>query len=153
MKLIIIIIMLFFRRISPSDLTKEQILKFLLTRVDTMKTLMRACTTFNLLLSNEISFSSLELFERIGVGATASVYRGVWNKEAVAVKIFREGTDEQEFRKEMAIPSLLQHKNLVKVHGIGVKEGGIPFIVFEMVERGSLYRFLHPDEKEPQVEY
>jgi serine/threonine protein kinase len=72
-----------------------------------------------------IDFAYLELHERIGVGSTATVYRGVLrSRDQVAVKVYTPASVTEDivatFSHEAALCGALNHPNIVTFHGMCV---------------------------------
>lgn len=114
----------------------------------------------------QIPYSEVTILEEIGVGAFASVYKGIWKGEVVAVKRLEikpvmindlecrgdrdllEQRKQQErilevfseFRQEVSLLSSLKHPNVVEMKGIVLE----PFcIVMEYMGFGNLYDYVH----------
>lgn len=103
----------------------------------------------------EIDAGDVRLLERIDVhspGAFGAVYRGSWDDLLVAVKVLREGmmdldpTTAAEFEKEAEVMLHARHPNLVRFFGAGQLPSGDPFLVLELVARGSLREILAAEE-------
>eukprot|EP01103_Thecamoeba_quadrilineata_P015724 TRINITY_DN5055_c0_g1_i1.p1 TRINITY_DN5055_c0_g1~~TRINITY_DN5055_c0_g1_i1.p1 ORF type:complete len:503 (+),score=96.04 TRINITY_DN5055_c0_g1_i1:1-1509(+) len=114
----------------------------------------------------KILFNELVIYEEIGEGAFAVVYKGLWKDQIVAVKRLQvkmisppdndvckgdrdlqEQRNQQqrilevfsEFRQEVALLSTLKHKNIVELKGIVLE----PFcLVMEYMELGNLHDYL-----------
>ncbi len=81
---------------------------------------------------------------RIGIGGMATVYRGLpeatlADSEAVAVKVMKaEYCEDAELRKrfvrEMQVNQALIHPHIVQLHDMGEAEGGVLYMVMELVE-------------------
>jgi serine/threonine protein kinase/predicted hydrocarbon binding protein len=94
---------------------------------------------------NEIPRSELKFGDKIGDGTAGTVYRGKWGDKNVAIKVFHQNThseiNETEFRKELALLSLIQHPLVLTCYGGSTKKGDY-FIVTELME-ASVYDLLH----------
>jgi Leucine-rich repeat (LRR) protein len=100
----------------------------------------------------EIDASEVQLGKRIDVdspGAFGAVYRADWDGMAVAVKVLQAGLlamdagSAAEFEKEADFMMRARHANLVRFFGVGRMAGGEPFVVLELVTRGSLRALLN----------
>ena len=91
--------------------------------------------------------------DKLGQGSFGTVYKGIWNKQMVAVKQLHLNKltrqEKNSFVKEIRIMSTLgSHPNLVPLYGYTLK----PLcLVMEYVELGSLNHLLHYCE-DPEVE-
>lgn len=115
--------------------------------------------------TNLILYEQIDLENEIGMGAFATVYKGVLNGEEVAVKVLKKIDQGQvnfkEFRREVQLmrfenlshlfqktfltlkKSGLEHPNLVQLKGV-CKE---PFcMVLEFMNGGNLFDFIHDQE-------
>jgi len=83
--------------------------------------------------------------EKLGQGASGSVYGGRVDELDVAIKVFSRGGSAQgkrEYTAEVTVISRLRHRNLV--HLIGWCDGRKKLLlVYELVPNGSLDRHLH----------
>jgi len=90
--------------------------------------------------------SELQLGERLALGASGEVVRGVWKDKDIAVKrmdAFRRGgvmTDKfmDDFLCEIKIMSTLDHKNILKFLGTSITAEGDVLLVTEFMENGSV---------------
>ncbi|XP_013776884.1 mitogen-activated protein kinase kinase kinase 9-like isoform X2 [Limulus polyphemus] len=104
----------------------------------------------------EIDFSSLSLEEEIGSGGFGKVYRGIWRKQEVAVKVAHLNPDEdfsvtkENVRKEAKIYWLLNHSNIVTLKGVCLTNSN-PCLVMEYACGGSLNRVLVAQKLPPRV--
>lgn len=96
----------------------------------------------------EVDPSELTLFEKVGTGCTAEVYRGSCKGVEVAIKQIdwtksRMGHKEQRaFDREVAIMPRTNHENLVRF--IGVSSLSRPFrIITEFCAGGCCFELLH----------
>lgn len=91
-----------------------------------------------------VSIGAYQLFERIGRGGMATVYRGyhpALDRE-VAIKVlpefFAEDAEYRErFQHEARSVARLKHPNILEVFDFGY-EDGVPYIVMELIEGGTL---------------
>ena len=97
---------------------------------------------------DRIEFKDIELGDIIGEGGYATVYKGKWKGQVVAVKqvklvnIVNNETDNvfAEFRREVQLMSGLQNENLVVLKAICME----PFcMVLDFMELGSLFEYTH----------
>jgi GTPase SAR1 family protein len=104
-----------------------------------------ALSTFS---GDRIEFKDIELGETIGEGGYATVFKGKWKNNVVAVKQVKMvnivNTEAEnvfaEFRREVQLMSGLQNENLVVLKAICME----PFcMVLEFMEYGSLYDHTH----------
>ncbi|XP_071708389.1 serine/threonine receptor-like kinase NFP [Rutidosis leptorrhynchoides] len=84
----------------------------------------------------EIMDATMNLSERYRIGG--SVYKAVINGQVLAVKKFRDATEE------LKILQRVNHTNLVKMMGISSDLDGSCFLVYEYAENGSLDKWLFP---------
>lgn len=95
-----------------------------------------------------ISPSDVDLKEPIGAGGFGRVFAGTWGDHKVAIKVIlgellmMDETITDEFEKEIRFMQQMRHANVVLFYGAGQQEDGTPFLVTELVERGSLYSVL-----------
>ena len=103
----------------------------------------------------EILDNDIHLVTRIdgsSPGAFGEVWRGDWDGIAVAVKVLRlsmmelDESTQDEFDKEAEFLMRARHSNVVYFFGAGVLVNGAPFLVLELVARGSLRGLLREDE-------
>src|SRR5689334_1900482 len=80
-----------------------------------------------------------------GRGAMGTVYRAEQARmeRTVAVKVLRsdllkDDTAVKRFLREAQATARLSHPNIVTVHMVGETDEGVPFIVMEYVEGGTL---------------
>ena len=92
----------------------------------------------------------LALGEFIGEGGEARVVKGVWQGMDVAIKVCtipnrnRVKAIEAILKREVAVHSGLDHKNILLLHGISRDRKGLS-IVMELMD-GSLYKHVFPAE-------
>lgn len=68
----------------------------------------------------KIKKEEIEFGKEIGSGACSRVYLGRWDGKQVAVKVFNESYaafSEKEFGSELAIMSVLRHRNICHAFG------------------------------------
>ncbi|KAL6057314.1 Myotubularin-like phosphatase domain [Balamuthia mandrillaris] len=105
-----------------------------------------------------IQFDDIELGTQIGEGGAATVYKGEYKGQTVAVKELKMNTKKKlseekrelmkiqifnEFRAEAWIMKTLQHPNIVRMIGLSKRPLAL---VTEYVPHGSLYDLLHRDD-------
>jgi len=89
----------------------------------------------------------------IGKGASGAVYKGIINipskpNTVVAIKTFtidHISFSETDYKREIAIASILSHRNIVTCYGGGKLDSGL-FIAMEFCEQGSLRDLLLREE-------
>jgi hypothetical protein len=92
----------------------------------------------------QIQPSELAVEREVARGAFGVVLKAVWNDMAVAVKMLgrepssMESAAAEEFDREVSFMRTVRHANIVLFLGAGVFENGVPFLVTEFMERGSL---------------
>eukprot|EP00899_Mesostigma_viride_P015168 jgi/Mesvir1/23652/Mv18316-RA.1 len=92
-----------------------------------------------------ISYSELQLLEKVGEGTYGEVYRGKWLGKEVAIKRVRAssrptGAMREEFYKEVAILESIRHPNCVLY--MGCCEEPTLCIVTEFISGGTLFHRL-----------
>ena len=130
----------------PIDVTRRSVLDGLFSP-RCLKEVLDLASRGSITLHKIIDEKSIKVGEVVGQGATAAVFKATYENQTVAFKEFVEGTDLMQFRREVAMMSLLQHPHLVNLIGAGFKQLN-PFIVSEFVGKGDLYHILH-NEKNP----
>jgi serine/threonine protein kinase len=81
----------------------------------------------------------------VGEGISGVVWKAKWNDQLVAVKKFDENSlsfNEEEFRSEVALMSVLRHENVVHCIGSSMQEENL-FILLELFNRGSVSTVAH----------
>ncbi len=97
-----------------------------------------------------------EILEKIGTGGMSDVYKAKCHKlnRFVAVKVLKQEFGENanfvsKFRIEAQAAAGLMHSNIVNVYDVG-EEGGIHYIVMELVEGITLKKYI---EKKARLSY
>ena len=102
------------------------------------------------LTSLEIKPSEVKLECELGRGSFGVVYRGEWRGQSVAVKKLHLSTADasvmRDFEREVRILSLIRSPRLIQVLGFSL-ETSDPFIVTELMERGSLFECMHGSDE------
>ena len=93
------------------------------------------------LTQKEINPNDISLQEFIGKGGFATVRRGLWRSEEVAVKIIRDITSDEDARKEATVFWLLRHPNIISLLGICNRPPDF-WLVMEYARGGSLAQVL-----------
>lgn len=90
-------------------------------------------------------------------GAFGEVWRGTWGNTPVAVKVLRkffiDSSDHAtvaEFEKEAQFMMTVRHPHVVRFFGAGSFDDHTPFLVMEILPRGSLKRVL---DREPDLSW
>ena len=109
----------------------------------------------------ELPAEDVHLLKRIdgsSPGAFGEVWQADWDGIAVAVKVLRlsmmelDHSTQEEFDKEAEFLMRARHSNVVRFFGAGVQASGAPFLVLELVPRGSLRSLLRSGEDEEEDE-
>ncbi|KAM0050024.1 putative protein kinase TKL-Pl-4 family [Helianthus debilis subsp. tardiflorus] len=105
--------------------------------------------------------SKLFLGHRFAHGANSQLYHGIYNDEAVAVKIIRVPDDdeneelgvrlENQFTREINLLSRLNHKNVIKFVA-ACRQPRVYCIITEYLSEGSLRAYLHKLEDNTRKE-
>lgn len=70
-----------------------------------------------------LKWDDIELFEKLGEGAYAEVFRGKWHNQIVAVKKLKTETISRQvlidFNLEVSVLKKVHHKNIVAFYGVG----------------------------------
>ncbi len=103
-------------------------------------------------LEGQIIDDRYELIRLIGEGGMGAVYEGrhVTIGSRVAIKtLHADAVNRPEalerFRREAQAAGTIGHPNIVRVHDIGQTEDGLPYMVMDFVDGGSLARLLYSD--------
>jgi len=98
----------------------------------------------------EIEFSEIEQGQEIGQGGFSVIKKGKWRGTDIAAKIIFDPvmSDEllEEITNEVRMLSILRHPNIVLLMGMCSKPPNM-VILFENVELGSLFNYLHQTQK------
>jgi tRNA A-37 threonylcarbamoyl transferase component Bud32 len=92
----------------------------------------------------KIPLKDIRGLEDIGQGGSAIVFKGIYNKEIVAIKMFKQSlfeTNNEDFKKELKLISKLKNTNIVNFIGFIVEKSNIG-IVLEYCEFGTLQKFI-----------
>ncbi|MEM7455172.1 MAG: WD40 repeat domain-containing serine/threonine-protein kinase [Planctomycetota bacterium] len=106
---------------------------------------------------SEVIARRFEVRSQIGAGANSNVYKG-WDRQLkrfVAIKISRAGIkpDSRYFRRfarEAESTARLQHPGIIEVYEFGIHDGNRPFIVGQLLIRGTLQERLDDAGRTPQ---
>lgn len=101
-----------------------------------------------------------ENFDRkycIGSGSSGSVYKArLPSGGVVALKKFppleAESPSLKNFKNEIRVLRKIRHRNIVKLHGYCLRQRSL-FLVYEYMERGSLFGLLRNDEEAGQLDW
>jgi hypothetical protein len=108
----------------------------------------------------ELPADDVHLLKRIdgsSPGTFGEVWHADWDGIAVAVKVLRlsmmelDYSTQEEFDKEAEFLMRARHSNVVRFFGAGVQASGAPFLVLELVPRGSLRSLLRSNEVEDET--
>ena len=101
--------------------------EFVETGIDALQRLSK-CT--DLSLPNwTITWYEIECEEKIGFGSFSYVYRGLWWKKTVAIKVLAETTSRKVFLREVKIWKKLDHPNVLKLLGASSAREGSPWFL------------------------
>ena len=82
----------------------------------------------------------VQVFEKLGSGASSCVYSATWHARRVALKCFTDDDDASNVQKEIEIMRAIDHPSIVKIYGACMS----PLcLVLEIVHGGSLHEVLH----------
>ncbi|KAK4490245.1 hypothetical protein RD792_000905 [Penstemon davidsonii] len=94
----------------------------------------------------EIDSSLLHFEYKITTGSNGDMYKGIFQSQDVAIKIFKteclKGDMQREFAQEVYISRKIRHKNVVQFIGACTRPP-LLCIVTEFMSGGSVYDFLH----------
>lgn len=98
----------------------------------------------------KIAFEDIEIQEKLADGAYGVLYKGLYKKEIVAIKILRKESSMmedklqilKEFRKEVSIMTSTKHRNLVNLKGFCSDPKGSDAMVMEFLSGGDLYSLI-----------
>lgn len=93
----------------------------------------------------------------IGSGSSGSVYKArLPSGGVVALKKFppleAESPSLKNFKNEIRVLRKIRHRNIVKLHGYCLRQRSL-FLVYEYMERGSLFGLLRNDEESRQLDW
>ncbi|KAF0972553.1 hypothetical protein FDP41_009158 [Naegleria fowleri] len=91
-----------------------------------------------------IPIEDIEIVKKIGEGSNGTVYQGKWNSKDVALKTLKFDDIDmgEEFEKEAAMLSVVNHSSIVKMYGISLS-GSHKYIVVEYLPKGSLDKLIY----------
>ncbi|KAG2389236.1 hypothetical protein C9374_014636 [Naegleria lovaniensis] len=91
-----------------------------------------------------IKIEEIEIVKKIGEGTNGTVYHAKWKDNDVALKTikFDDVADQEEFEREIALLSSVQHPSIVKMKGLTVS-GSKTFMVQEYYPKGSLDKIIY----------
>ncbi|KAL0042531.1 hypothetical protein WJX79_002568 [Trebouxia sp. C0005] len=64
----------------------------------------------------EDPLSAIDIFEPIGQGISGTVYKGLWRREVVAVKVMEQVLDKHQAVQEAAVCMAIRHPSVVQTH-------------------------------------
>jgi serine/threonine protein kinase len=97
----------------------------------------------------KILLKDIKIIEEIGHGASAIVFKGKYNNEFVAIKMFKQNlieTNTDDFKKELKLISKLKNSNIVNFIGFIVETNKFG-IVLEYCEFKTLKSFIKENLK------
>lgn len=91
----------------------------------------------------------IRLGHLVGRGYFSRVYKGIWRKQTVAVKVLEANTRRESFANEVSVWKSLKHPNVLELFGASSTSGSLPwFLVSPYLKNGSLVDFLKRQEWE-----
>jgi abelson tyrosine-protein kinase 1 len=113
---------------SPSQCSPDALhRKFIETGIDALRRLSK-CT--DLSLPNwTVTWYEIELEAKVGFGSFSYVYRGLWCKHTVAIKVLAETTPRNIFLREVKIWKSLDHPNVLELFGASSASGDPPWFL------------------------
>ena len=100
-----------------------------------------------------IDLSDLDLGKRLGKGGYGDVYEANWKKgggKRVAVKVIRSSAAGMVLHEILICRSLPSHPNIITFFGVAYTKFNT-FIVSELAVNGSLFNYLHIEQKTPSI--
>eukprot|EP01127_Copromyxa_protea_P020199 TRINITY_DN6713_c0_g1_i1.p1 TRINITY_DN6713_c0_g1~~TRINITY_DN6713_c0_g1_i1.p1 ORF type:complete len:893 (+),score=139.48 TRINITY_DN6713_c0_g1_i1:40-2718(+) len=92
----------------------------------------------------EIPADSIEFTAKLGSGTSGQVFKGLFNRQEVAIKVLNESpnfeTELEEFKKEFEILRKVNSPYMIKFYGAVIEKNLC--MVMELCERGSLHDVL-----------
>lgn len=95
----------------------------ILSEPNVLEKILKYAVDGKLILHKEIPMTEIQKGEFFASGASAKVYKAVWDKKDAILKVFDVDSISftiEEFRKETAICCLFEHPNLVRTFGASV---------------------------------
>ncbi|GJM97859.1 hypothetical protein PR202_ga14816 [Eleusine coracana subsp. coracana] len=117
----------------------------ILSKLNSMKTSRKGLVAMIEYPSLEAATSKFSESNVLGVGGFGRVYKAVFDRGVTAAVKRLEGGGpecEKEFENELDLLGRIRHPNIVSLLGFCVREGN-HFIVYELMEKGSLETQLH----------
>ncbi|XP_077229764.1 putative serine/threonine-protein kinase SIS8 isoform X2 [Tasmannia lanceolata] len=103
-----------------------------------------------------IDFSELTVGTRVGIGFFGEVFRGMWNRTDVAIKIFLEqdltAENMEDFCNEISILCCLRHPNVILFLGACTMPPHLSMVT-EYMEMGSLYNLIHTSGQKKKLSW
>lgn len=132
--------------IQQVKLTQQEQHEVLLLQLASLKNRMSELTNKGprITAHHTIAYYDLEFEAKIAEGSFGKVYRGKWDGQIVAIKVF-EGRlterEEEQFSREVGIMKNLRHPQIVSFYGACVTEGKA-CIIMEYMEQGALSQLM-----------
>lgn len=106
--------------------------------------------------SGDAPEGQFELREKLGEGAFASVYKGVFMSTGavMAIKVIENIEDDAELKREIDILKKCSHPNIISYYGTASGEHGELWILMDLAELGSARDLIEQCErtfKEPEI--